>query len=300
MDSAFARVLAEASALFGAGADTLLTGQTLIATPTTTRGVGTRGRPDARLNTQLQTLGPLGAGSAFASAEMTQDAFEAHFARWFSAGAGVRMSEPMRLWSRPVILLRDDDARVNADAYEMMATHEYRREGMIVARQCINGSIAACVSALGLVAGSDTLGAWLDGEARRQLAATITARHPTVNVASLRQQCMGGDDDACRAVLRFRAYLSPTTSESRLSLIRQALVTGGPFAFDRLTSAVNEPIARQLEIAAGIPLDSLVTQWRAGIMAARPRSGAPSGAEFVSVLLSGAIVVGLAVRRRPS
>lgn len=296
MDTAHANVLREARALFGPSADTLLTGQTVFLTPRTHWR-------DSRRRTRERSIiihsgGHLGVSGAMESGSRPgAENLERLFVSWFSVAAGANLSPALRRWMRPVIPLRPTDARTNAEAYDYLSKWEYTHEELHVARACLNGSVPACRSALALVVDGDSVGAWMDAGARRRLGLFVGRANGDLHTQH--GECEAGDDRSCRIILARYARLSPTTAETRMALVRQAIVRGGAGAYERLVASRSDTIARSLELAAGVPLDSLVAAWRENVLQARRPSPAPTGAELLVVLVTGALIVTVASGRRP-
>jgi hypothetical protein len=293
LDSTFASVLAEARTLFGASADTLLGGIHLtISAAYPTAQLQRAGGVASRVT--LQYDGGGGSGYADVSARPVDAAALAlHFDMWFGRAAARRMPPALTRWASDHIPVRVNDAEVNRNAYILLATYPSS-----VARACLDGSHAGCRASLAIVAGGDTIGLWLDANARRARVRQRTER--VQQLAPDVRRCLNeGSDVDCRAVLQHVLVPSPTIGDTRQNLIRSALIKGGPGAFQRLADAQGDDVVKLLEIAGGVPFDSLVDEWRAGVLAARSPSPAPNGKELTIALSVGVLAIGLASRRRP-
>jgi hypothetical protein len=62
----------------------------------------------------------------------------------------------------------------------------------------------------------------------------------------------------------------PLGLDARETLLHLALRLGGREAYHRLMAAADQPMADRLASAAGVTTDSLLTRWRAAVLAARP------------------------------
>ncbi len=143
-----------------------------------------------------------------------------------------------------------------------------------VARRCFSGGIASCRDALGLMSAPDPVSRWYPSPAERR--ALVARTFPAFVIGPERsrlQRCLGGDDGACAEMLRalsLEALPKPLKNDARETLLHLALQVGGRAAYHRLMAAVDRPMAERLTVAAGISVDSLVTRWRAAVLAARP------------------------------
>jgi len=145
------------------------------------------------------------------------------------------------------------------------------------ARGCFLGVLQSCRSVLELTAFSDIALLWYITPEERRDAVTRRmsglARGPT---GSAFRACARGNDTACVELLRSTPRENvprPLTSGARHTVVDLALRLGGRAAYHRLTADSTAPIAERLAVAAGVPVDSLVTIWRAETLAAYPRRG---------------------------
>ncbi len=142
------------------------------------------------------------------------------------------------------------------------------------ARSCFTGALASCRDAVGLVTTPDLLLRWYPSPAeRRALVARTFSPYAQGPERSRLQSCVDGQDAACREVLRALpsgALPKPLGLDARETLLHLALRIGGREAYHRLMAAVDRPMADRLASAAGVSTDSLLTRWRAAVLAARP------------------------------
>lgn len=143
------------------------------------------------------------------------------------------------------------------------------------ARGCLLGDLQRCRSVLELTASPDIALLWYITSAERREAVTRRmsglARGPS---GSAFRACARGNDTACVELLRSTPRENvprPLTPGARQTVVDLALRLGGRAAYQRLTADASAPIAERLAVAAGVPVDSLVTLWRAETIAAYPR-----------------------------
>jgi len=152
-----------------------------------------------------------------------------------------------------------------------------------VTRRCFEGDNASCRAVLGVDAAPHPLLASYSIEERPDLV----ARHGILAASRVPAEWVSGcmshrDPELCDRVLSqafpngFR-YL-PLGEQSRHALLALTLELGGAKAFPRLRASTGQPIGARLADAAGVPIDSLVSAWRSGIVAARPKSVAVTAA----------------------
>ena len=141
------------------------------------------------------------------------------------------------------------------------------------ARSCYVGDLVACRAALGLTGREDPVRAWYDAADRRAIVRRFGRLGGDVG------RCQrDGADEACEAALRLipPAQLPlPVSPAAQLSLLQIVLDAGGPGAYDRLRSSVaaNRSIEERLALTARVESgDSLLSAWRAKVLAARPHT----------------------------
>ncbi len=140
------------------------------------------------------------------------------------------------------------------------------------AQACFLGQLQACRAALG-ISGADPALDWFNAIDRRHYLRSHLGS--SVAMRTRVEDCQGGEDAACVQLLRsFTAdqFVPPFDVTARQLLLTIAVESGGPQAFDRLLSANQKPLDARLELAAGLPVDTLVARWRARILSAHPKT----------------------------
>jgi hypothetical protein len=263
LDTAFARSHADARRVLGPAADRLLAGVRL----TVARGRPAAPGPFSAEEIALRIDGRLGNGYLVQHARRPRlEEMTAYLSKWFASAAGSALPPATRAWVHGQVSLAESSVGADDVTYVRMNRHSSR-----VGRLCVDGSLAACRSALALVT-FDTLVAWYGpppAGAERAWA------------------------------WRIRRAGSPTHVAERRTVLRRALERGGPAAFARLTADSSAPPVA-LERAAGMALDSVIAEWRADVIAAGRKSPAPTPAEVASLLALSVATIGVAaLRRRP-
>jgi hypothetical protein len=146
------------------------------------------------------------------------------------------------------------------------------------ARGCLLGDIRACQAALGLRDSVDAFLLWYPSSAERRalLRQTFTEYFTNRGLSSVMwRACINGEDDSCTELLRSlprNAIPRPLDQDARRLLVHLALQTGGREAYARLLSGADSArsLRDRLAAAAGVPADTLVSRWRAAIIASRP------------------------------
>lgn len=176
-----------------------------------------------------------------------------------------RLDPQLNKWLSQAITLRAADS-APPDLYEDLVTSPSP-----LARSCFVGDLTACRSALGLAPARDPATDWYDATGRRALVRTLN-RDP--HNAVWYEQCVEqAVDVACIHILRGPDSIhtaAPLISGSRELLVRLALAVGGQRSFHRLLDSAGRPLVQRLETTSGISSDSLMTRWRAAVIAARP------------------------------
>ena len=156
------------------------------------------------------------------------------------------------------------------------------------ARSCFLGMVASCQAALGL-GGAAPLEAWYPTPAERRSLVTGDFGEYFNRGASAAtyRGCSAGSDSACTGLLRSLARSAlprPLGYDARSTLVHVALRLGGRDAYRRLLADPAAPIGSRLATTAGMREDSLVVQWRAAILAARPDAVAmPPWGTFIAL-----------------
>lgn len=142
-----------------------------------------------------------------------------------------------------------------------------------LARGCYVGNLRDCAEALGLIPTPDPATQWYDAAGRRELLRNLLFVSPH---DGLIKECVdAGIDAVCLRLLRGPDSLRvtpPLTPESRELLVRIALQAGGHRALQLLLDNPRPQIGRRLELASGIPMDSLVRRWHTAVLSTRPVS----------------------------
>lgn len=143
-----------------------------------------------------------------------------------------------------------------------------------VTRACFLGDIARCGDALGF--GDRELERFYPSSAERRalVSGPFAGFFDRGANAEAFRACMAGNDGACTQLLRSLragALPKPLTQGARVTLVREALRLGGRDAYRRLLAEPAAPLADRVAAAAGIPVDSLMSDWRRSILAARPK-----------------------------
>jgi hypothetical protein len=132
-------------------------------------------------------------------------------------------------------------------------------------RRCYAGDLGSCSASLNLFEGEDRTAIWYDPAEQRSLVRNARPRADT-------DACLiARSDAACLAVLHATGVEPPLTSQSRHVLVRLALIEGGREAYVRLARSAGRPLGERLALAAGVPSDSLMRQWRTAVLSARPK-----------------------------
>jgi hypothetical protein len=179
------------------------------------------------------------------------------------------------------ISLRDSPEARWQSAYTELATSPSH-----TVRHCRTGDAAACLTSLGLD-GRGELGAWYAPDDYRELVAVAAVRRPDSLARAAAERCgRDGDAGACeiaaRSIPADRVPL-PLSADVRQLFVESVLRAGGSGAYGRLVSA-RGPVRDRLLAAAGMPLDRVVEQWAARVIASRPEPMHVSPLVFVVTL----------------
>jgi hypothetical protein len=166
------------------------------------------------------------------------------------------------------------------------------------ARRCAAGDVQRCEQALGVVPVDDPAFTLFDAPERLEMINMRQTILRRIDAAQFDRCTAGRSQPACDSVAR--GIPPDVVGESvppavRQSLVRFALATGGDGAFDRFAAAAATPRAR-LEAASNLPMDSLVSRWRATLMDAPRASTAVDLETALSSLAWAALCVGCALR----
>lgn len=144
-----------------------------------------------------------------------------------------------------------------------------------VVGRCFGGDLLRCRDALGLTPLPDPLTEWYSPAERRLL---VVGKRNSVRAGVLREaytRCVDGNDyPTCDRLLRtlpeYRLQ-QPLSNEARHHLMRLALDMGGPTSFNAFVAGTGRTVEQRLAAAAGAPIDTIVSKWRADILAAAPK-----------------------------
>jgi len=162
---------------------------------------------------------------------------------------------------------------------------------------CLSGDVTACATALGIRLGADTLAEWYEPAAWPRLAEMVGGRLSGPDLIA-RQDCMHRTDStACRTILTPERLLLPVGVMGRQYLVQRALSLGGPAGFRKLTAPGDAPIGLRLAAAAGIPIDTLVSRWRAAVRAAAPGGPGHPAYELLLAMTWSAVLLLLVAAR---
>lgn len=153
-------------------------------------------------------------------------------------------------------------SRTNVTTLMKGAVRDLLASPSTFARACLTGSVEWCQRGLDLTTGGSSLERWY-------LPADIPGLFVRWQWESSkipgRAACISGGDLAlCAAMLRNAGAQTPRATSDLVheSLYVYALETGGDLAWLRLHGAAGRPVADQLAVAAGIPIDSLLAGWQ--------------------------------------
>jgi hypothetical protein len=223
---------------------------------------------------------------------------------WFTGAAYDAMPANLRAWMGKAASLHAN-GRPNPELYSTY--REIARSNRKSSRACLEGAIGACRSLMAIEPGNDTAVSWLDEKERRDLLAQLgrrgrqyMLRHLPGTNMKLYESCMRREDDnACRDALRSMNVRAPVSDNSRTEVWRLTLAIGGPEAYARMEASQASEIGDVLAAGAGVPIDSVVSRWRAMVVRAMPHSPAPNSREILvgALLCIGALAV--SAGRRP-
>ena len=152
-----------------------------------------------------------------------------------------------------------------------------------VATHCYLGDLDACVLALGLVVPDDPALTLWDSAGRREMVRRTRWPHQHANLA---HECVSAPSDAActRLLRRLPDARAPLGVPSRQALLRTLATVGGDQAIVRLVRDSSENLADRFAAAAAVPLDTLLTAWRASLLAHRPPAALSGSVRLRSVL----------------
>jgi len=200
------------------------------------------------------------------AADGTETDFAFQLMRASSLAIGHSSDSVFTTWLGPLLLQDANPVVERSHVYVELVTAPSS-----AVQRCYGGAMQGCAAALGLLEG-DQAPLWYDAVERRTMVLHNQDIAQRFGLQSTADQCLDRrSDTACLQVLRSLPWLEPPLStEARQSLTRLAVAVGGRRAFVRLAES-GAPLAQRLSAAAGMPLDSLLQQWRRLVIAERPR-----------------------------
>jgi len=189
------------------------------------------------------------------------------------------------------------DLRIFADpAILLEATYiELTTSPARPARACLGGDVPACAVALDLAPLTDPRGWYEPGSARAVVQRALRLQTNDPAVAPRYRACVEDADlTACQSLLQ--SFPVPRLStRAAVTVLQRAAAMGGNQAYERFFADSTPPIRARLERAAGVPLDSLLGEWRAAVMAARPEpTRVPRRSQWTAVLWAAVFAVAAA------
>ena len=164
------------------------------------------------------------------------------------------------------------------------------------ARLCFLGDIPSCRSALDLDDSDSSYLRWYASPAERR-AVLIRSFADYFNrpaTAATWRECTRGDDADCVQLLRTLprgSFPPPLGTDAHRLLAHLALRIGGRDAYGSLLADSSVALSQRLAAAAGVGLDTLLVQWRAEVLAARPAAvtvppwGVPAAVGWILLLV---------------
>lgn len=172
------------------------------------------------------------------------------------------IDQPLREW------LGTMDQRATVASLRDPIVRDLVRSQSSRARRCLNGAANECRLLLELDPGRTPL---LEAYDPADLPGLFGHMDLDIRIPG-RANCVGKrSPEACAELVRLGRALPPhpVSMRARQSLFAYAVATGGNGAWLRLHQAQGRPVAEQLSIAAGRPIDSLVAEWQHDLRAGR-------------------------------
>lgn len=142
-----------------------------------------------------------------------------------------------------------------------------------VGQDCFLGSIESCRSVLGLDDPADPIRLFRTQAERQEAARGMMPTYWENEFRAAFIPCVAGADSSCVVMLRLlrpSQLPRPVAMIARQTLVSLTLRLGGRDGYARLMADSAAPMPARLRAASGLPLDSLLTLWRASVIAARP------------------------------
>jgi hypothetical protein len=228
-----------------------------------------------------------GGGRPVTSQDLGSDpkAIAAALVRFASLNIWELSDSALRSWLPGALELTSDLGQQREWAYYNLVTSPTTAAG-----SCLIGNLGACEEALGIVTSGNPLTRLYDASGRRALVHRFGASLNRRPLQLLYYNCVSENSDAaCHEILQSaldtgfirKWHLEdvpglvgelppPLGSSARSTLLAVMADLGGRGAWSRLVEAAELPLERRLASGAGVPIDSLVSAWRSGILRARP------------------------------
>jgi hypothetical protein len=166
---------------------------------------------------------------------------------------------------------------------------------------CLAADVAACMAALGLrLSDSESrLDEWFSPQERREMVGNAALAERVDRDGILYRRCFEENDaNACNPLLADLDWVAslPTSDRLRAHLLWFAARVGGEGAWLRALDRVDEPMPEVLASMSGRPLEQLVAEWRADVVANRPNVQAGLGGKGTRALFWSLIFVAFAMR----
>lgn len=226
--------------------------------------------------------------------QLLRNSLDQELTSWLAADHGPRNF-------RSSIIVVDGDnslfgtAAPGAPAWEIARTQMVRSPSAS-SRDCLNGSVPACARSLGL--GSERAApvtSWYAPSDFRWIS-HVVSRDGDRARQRLITECDRGVVPSCEQMVATTppglAAAPLATVEVRSGLLLLALDIGGPEAIDRLLSS-SRPLPERLVVVAGVPVDSLISIWRARVVATPQGSPPVSGFAIAASLIAAAALLAL-------
>lgn len=304
MDAAFADALKDAVVMYGSRAHGIMTGMGVAVT----RGALSESAMD-RMQSRFATLrsDPIGKRTyAYQTIETdppNREVLAQQFRYWFAEAATASMPASMRQWIGTTMVSRKYE--------EFYGTFRaLARDNTRASRSCLQGSLDACARLMGIQPHNDTVAKWLEPEerlaalrglergARTRLNLRLRYLHTEDALATFDDCLQRQNMASCDYIFGILHWGPPLAGFTREYLLQSAVTRGGDDAFARLENAKATDIGEILSITAGVPVDTLIAEWRSRVMAAQPVSPAPKPKELLGCAILGLGMLAAGTRRR--
>lgn len=183
----------------------------------------------------------------------------------------------------------------DSDIYRRLAT-----TNLGAGAECLSGNVLACEAMLGfgLARAADQLPSWFTRDERREMVERAAPGRVDQDGA-LYRRCVEEDDArACDPLLSELDWVTWTPASDRLRahVLWYAARVGSEPAWQNALSSREAPMHEALASISGRPIEQLVADWRAYVVAQRPDVHADLGGRSTRVLLWSLIFAALAMR----